>query len=341
MIINDILTPPKAGEIIEGETVGIGSSGLFVDLGAFGTGIIYKKELQKTKDDLKNFKIGNKIFAKIMELKNEDGYCELSLAEAQEELAWAELEKIKEKDQTLKIKISKANRGGLIAETLHVSGFLPLSQLSSDHYPRVEGGDSAKILQELQKLVSQTLEVKIFDLDSRQKKLIFSEKAKEIQNLKEIVKKYNPNEIVEGEITGITDFGVFVKFSAKDSQRKSRGTTENPTDEVSAEKHPKQLEGLIHISEIEPQTITSSDGSSALAEGEAASFGSSALAEGEAASYDGKACQTKRKSSPSELFKIGQKIKARIIKIADDRIYLSLKNLKEENSKNNPNSSVS
>ncbi|PIY88990.1 MAG: hypothetical protein COY73_02225, partial [Candidatus Nealsonbacteria bacterium CG_4_10_14_0_8_um_filter_37_14] len=66
-----------------------------------------------------------------------------------------------------------------------------------------------------------------------------------------------------------------------------------------------------------------------------------ALAEGEAASYDGKACQTKRKSSPSELFKIGQKIKARIIKIADDRIYLSLKNLKEENSKNNPNSSVS
>ena len=64
---DDVLRPPKIGDIIEGKIVGFGSPGLFVDLNAFGAGIIYKKEFDKTnhsyynldagsKDSLKNFK---------------------------------------------------------------------------------------------------------------------------------------------------------------------------------------------------------------------------------------------------------------------------------------------
>ncbi len=263
------LKPPKTGDIVEGKVIGTGSTGLFVDLGVFGAGVIYKKDFNRGGDVLKDYKEGTKIFVKVTGYENEEGYLELSFGEAQEELAWKDLREIKDKNEDIKIMVSKANKGGLIGEIAGISGFLPLSQLSLAHYPRVEGGDSKKIIQELQKLINQTLEVKIFDLDPRQKKLIFSEKARDAQNLKETLKSCKLDDIVEGEITGITDFGLFLKFSL-------------PSKEVET-----QLEGLIHISEIEKS----------------------------------------KADDIHQSFKVGQAIKARIIKIEESRVYLSLKGI--------------
>jgi small subunit ribosomal protein S1 len=270
---DNTLRPLKVSEIVEGKIIGIGSSGLFVDLSPFGTGIIYKKEFYGADERHGNFKIGDKIFTKIIGPENEEGYFELSLKRAGEELTWKKLEELKEKNEIIKVVVSKANRGGLIVEIDEVSGFLPVSQLSAEHYPlvrpadesrtHIEGGENIKILWELQKLIGKNLEVKILDLDSREKKLILSEKAKDAQNLKEILKNYKVNDAVEGKITGITDFGIFLTFG------------------------PEKLEGLIHISEIDQ----------------------------------------KKASDLSEIFKIGQAVKAKIIKIAENRVYLSLKDV--------------
>lgn len=267
---------PKIGEIIEGAIIGPGSYGVFIDLGAIGTGVIYKTELQRTGDRIKNFKPGNKISVKIIDMENEDGYLELSLGEAREEMSWQELNRKKESGETVRIKILKANKGGLIAEplpSLSLQGFLPVSQLSSAHYPRVEGGDNTKIIRELQKLIGEILEVKILDLDPRQGKLIFSEKAKELQNLQEIINRFKVNDLIDGEISGITEFGLFIKFAL-------------PVDSTDDKKEsPKQFEGLIHISEIN---------------------------------------QEKTKNL-NEHFEIGEKVKARIVRVAENKIYLSLK----------------
>jgi small subunit ribosomal protein S1 len=283
-LLNKNLTPPKkVGDIVKGEIAGIGSFGIFVNLGKFGSGIIYKRELSRKDNqnqvfnlqkDLKKFKVGDEVSVKIVESENEEGYFGLSLNEAQEEIAWDELKERKENNETVEIKVLKANKGGLISELAGIQGFLPLSQLSSEHYPRVEGGDKMKILQELQKLIGEKLEVKIFDLDPRQKKLIFSEKAKEIKKLKETLKNCKINQVVKGEITGVVDFGIFIRFSV-------------PEEQSSSDKELDQLEGLIHVSEIE---------------------------------------QDKASNLP-ENFKTGEEIKAKIINISDGRIYLSLKNL--------------
>lgn len=290
---DNLLNPLKTGEIVEGKIIGAGSSGLFIDLGVFGTGVVYKKEFRKTKDSLKNLKTGDTIFAKVTEPENEDGYFGLSLAEAQQELAWRTLEEIKEKDEIMKVKISKVNRGGVMAETSEVSGFLPLSQLSSVNYPRVEGGNSTKIVQELQKLIGKTLEVKIFDLNPKQKKLIFSEKAGEIQSLKQAFKKYKVGDVVEGEITGIVDFGAFIRFPVNKPSNEKESLLED--------KSLHYLEGLIHISEL-PDRSSSDDS-------------------------DGGDKKEKKVNHPSAVLKIGEIVKAKIINITNDRIYLSLKNL--------------
>ena len=262
---NNLIRLPKIGEIIEGKVIGKERQGLFLDLGALGTGIIYGKEFQEAKNELKNLKIGDSVFAKIIDLENEAGYIELSISQASEELIWEGLSLKKENGEVVVVKISGANRGGLLTEISGIPAFLPVSQLESCHYPRVEGGDMAKILKELQKFVGKEMEVKIFDLSKKERKLILSEKIKEIERIKEVLKNYKVGEVVEGEITGITDFGAFVKFG-------------------------ENLEGLIHISELDWKII----------------------------------------EDPSEVVKVGEKVKAKIIEISGEKVSLSLKALKKD-----------
>ena len=223
---NDLIKPLKVGEIVEGSIIGRGRLSVFLDLGIFGTGIIYGKEFQESKDSLKDLKIGDKIFAKVIDLEDEEGYIELSVNQAGRELNWEILKNKKESNESLIAKILGANKGGLLAEISGIPAFLPVSQLSPANYPRVEGGDPAKILKELQKFVGKELEVKIFDLSPKEGKLILSEKAKGLEKIKEIIKKYKVGDVVEGEITGIVDFGAFFVFG-------------------------EGLEGLIHVSELD------------------------------------------------------------------------------------------
>ncbi|MBZ9569901.1 S1 RNA-binding domain-containing protein [Patescibacteria group bacterium] len=280
-IPNNLSKPPKIGEIVKGKIIGIGRSAVYLDLGFFGTGIIYGKEFFEGKEALKELKIGDSLFAKIIDWGNEEGYIELSISQAGKELAWQQLAQKKEKDEILKIKILDANKGGLLAEISGIPAFLPVSQLSSEHYPRVEGGDQTKILKELRKFVGKTLELKIFDLSQKEGKLILSEKAKEAKKIKKILENYKVGDIVEGEITAILDFGVFLKFPARQSPDDSSRLTDESKE---------NLEGLIHISELDWQLI----------------------------------------EDPSEIVKVGEKVKAKIIKISDEKVSLSLKALKKD-----------
>lgn len=235
---NNLLKSPQVGKIVEGKVIGKGRSAIFLDLGALGTGIIYGKEFKEAKDELKNFKIGDNIFTKIIDLENEDGYIELSLTQASSELTWEQLRQKQTKGEQISIKILGANKGGLLTEISGIPGFLPVSQLLPEHYPRVEKGETSKILTELQKFIGKELKIKIFDLNQRERKLILSEKAKEDEKKKEILKKYKVGDVVEVKIIGITDFGAFISFPVGSSVKES-----------------EKLEGLIHISELDWQLI--------------------------------------------------------------------------------------
>ena len=187
---NHFSKPPKAGEIVEGEVLGIEKASVFVDLKAWGTGIIYGREFFEAKEKLKTIHIGDKIFAKIIDLENEEGYIELSIAKAGKEIVLENLRQKKEKGELMKVKILKANKGGLISEIEGVDAFLPVSQLSSEHYPKVEGGDTTHILRELQKFIGEELEVKILNILPQGGQVILSEKSKDIEEIKRILKNY-------------------------------------------------------------------------------------------------------------------------------------------------------
>ena len=95
---DNLIKPVQVGKIVEGKIVGKGRSAVFLDLGPQGTGIIYGKEFQESKNEIKNLKIGDVLLAKIISLENDEGYIELSLNQASEELIWERLRQRKEQD---------------------------------------------------------------------------------------------------------------------------------------------------------------------------------------------------------------------------------------------------
>jgi len=203
---NENLKPPQIGKIVEGTVLGQKRGALFLDLGPLGTGIIYGREFFQNKEKLEKLKPGDKLLAKIVDIDNEEGYIELSITNASKELEFEILKRKKETGEIFEVKILKANRGGLITEISGIPAFLPVSQLLPEHYPKVEDGNPAQILKELQKFVGKKMKVKILNLSSEKKQVILCE-AKEETKLEELVGKET-----EGEIAGILSFGILVKI---------------------------------------------------------------------------------------------------------------------------------
>lgn len=243
-VMNNILgqTPklPRAGEIVNGQIIEISKSTIFINLGSAGTGVLLGREIKENRALVKSLKIGQEITAMVLEPENEQGFVELSLQAAHREQSWDTLKQLFKSREIVSAKITSANRGGLMVETRGIVGFLPVSQLSYEHYPRVEDGDKNKILQELNKFINKEMAVRIIDVDPSQQKLIVSEKAIDEQKIKDALAQYKINDLVEGTISGVVDFGAFIRFSLSG--------TDN-------QKKPEMMEGLIHISEIDWQLI--------------------------------------------------------------------------------------
>ncbi len=218
--------PPVDEALVEGTVLAIEKSAVYVDLAPFGTGIIFGREFMNAKDIIRKVAVGDTVKAKIVLAENEDGYIELSLKEAKQALIWGEADKAIKNKLVLDIIVKEANKGGLILEWQGISGFLPASQLKSEHYPRVEDSDKDKILKELKKLVGQHISVVMISALPKEGKLIFSEKDNNPEERQEIIGKYHVGDEVSTTVAGIVDIGVFLKVE-------------------------DGLEGLVHISEID------------------------------------------------------------------------------------------
>jgi ribosomal protein S1 len=221
---------PREGAMIDAVFVRDGAREAYFDLGTFGTGVVYGAEWVNARDIIKHLNAGDSVAAKILSLDGESGFVELSLTEASRQRSWVQIQELSESGDLIKVKVAGANPGGLLVQILDLKGFLPLSQMSSEHSPK----DAMKqpSVDDLKKFIGEEFTVKVINVNPKKNKLIVSERESVSVNLKELLAKYTVGDTVEGVVSGVADFGIFVRF------------VDNP-----------QIEGLIHISEIDHRIV--------------------------------------------------------------------------------------
>ncbi len=210
----------KTGDVVEGKITSVKKHEVWVDLGPHGVGVVMRREIghgQKLEE-------GQEVTTSVVDPEMDEGYALLSMRRAAKDRGWDELQRIFDAGETLDITPYDANRGGLLVEFEGIRGFLPVSQLAAGNYPRVSGADKDEILQKLNELTKKSIKVRILDVSRKDNKLIFSEKEAVKEDTQELFSKLKVGDTVEGVVTGVIDFGVFVNVEG--------------------------IEGLIHISEI-------------------------------------------------------------------------------------------
>ena len=224
-VLRATLERPREKALVKGTVIAKSKTGVYVDVPPFGTGIIFGREYLNARDLIKEINLGDEVTAKVVAAEGERGYIELSLKEAKQALVWAEAKRAIDIGEPFILFIKSANKGGLMVDWQGLDGFIPASQLAAEHYPKVADGNKDKIMEELKKLIGQPLTLYLINADQKENKLIFSEKTPGGQGRKQIIEKYALGDVVDGEVTGVVDFGVFIKLE-------------------------EGFEGLIHISEV-------------------------------------------------------------------------------------------
>ena len=210
----------KVGDVVEGVVTSVKKHEVWVDLGAQGTGVVMRREVGHGA----NLEVGASVTVSVVDPEMDEGYALLSMKRAAKDRGWDELQRVFEAGETIEVQAYDANRGGLLVELEGIRGFLPVSQLSPEHYPRVSGADKDEILQKLNSLIKSPLRVRILDVSRKENKLIFSEKEAMKDDMQARFAELQVGSVVKGVVTGVIDFGAFVNVDG--------------------------IEGLIHISEI-------------------------------------------------------------------------------------------
>lgn len=209
----------KTGDVVEGVVSSVKKHEVWIDLGPNGMGVIFRREVGST-----SMVEGETISVSVVDPELDEGYALLSMKRASKDRGWGELQRVFDAQEIIEVSPYSANRGGLLVELEGIRGFMPVSQLSAENYPRVSDADKDEILTKLNSLVGKILRVRILDVSRKDNKLIFSEKEAVRDDMQLRLADLSVGDMVEGVVTGVIDFGAFVNVNG--------------------------IEGLVHISEI-------------------------------------------------------------------------------------------
>ncbi len=218
----------EIGKVLEGTVVEFKSNEIWVDLDGRAMGVVYRRELGD-KSSISDLTEGDRVLTYVLDDENDEGFLTLSLKKAGKERVWTDLKRRMEKEVVTAVKIIDANKGGLLTMIEGIQGFIPVSQLTAEYYPRVEGGDKEEILSRLNSLIGEDLPVKVIDLDRVTNKLILSQKAAKSKDQRKFLEGLEIGQKLKAKVSGVVDFGVFITIG--------------------------DIEGLVHISEVSWERI--------------------------------------------------------------------------------------
>jgi small subunit ribosomal protein S1 len=208
---------PNQGEIRRGVIATIRENEILVSVGTKSEGVISGRELEQIPvAERAAFQIGQEIPVYVVAPEDANGNVVLSYIRAREEQDWEIVESLLESNKAYESKVIGYNKGGLIVPIGGLRGFVPASQISLTR--RVATGDTPE--QRWGKLVSESMTVRVIEVDRERRRLILSERMA-LQETRETLKDRLLDELQEGtvrtgRVTSLADFGAFVNIEGAD-----------------------------------------------------------------------------------------------------------------------------
>ena len=205
-IMNDFeLKSFRKGEIIKGKVVSVSNDQIIVNIGHFADGVISKDEISSDVDfDMSTINPEDEIYVMVISTDDGDGNVALSKRRADAIKAWDKLGDMFKEEKTFEVKIKEAVKGGLLAYVDGIRVFMPASQCAD------------RRIEDIETLVGTTLEVKLIEFNKEDKKVVVSrrvieEAEKKIAEAKAL-REIKPGENRTGKVTKILKFGAFVNI---------------------------------------------------------------------------------------------------------------------------------
>ncbi len=209
------------GDQVKGTVTKIEEKQVLVDIeGSKLDGIIPISELSSLHVEKASDVVNEGDVLDLIVTKVEEELLVLSKRKVDAEKAWEKLEERYQNSEIFDAEVNEIVKGGLVVD-LGVRGFVPASMVE-DHY-----------VEDFSEYQGKTLSFKIVELDKDKNRLILSHRAvieeKKKQERKNILEKLSADQVLEGTVQRLTDFGAFVDIGGVD--------------------------GLVHISQLSHQHI--------------------------------------------------------------------------------------
>lgn len=202
----------QRGQILQGTVVFVGHEGVAVDIGARTEGIIPFNQLTEEnlpEEELKKLlKPGDTVTVYVVRADLENGQIILSKKRAETDRSWVKIQELFDRAEPVMVTVKEKVKGGLVAFVEGVRAFLPASQVDLKRTP------------ELDEYVGQSFPVKIIELNRKKGRVILSRRAvveEEQKSLRaNLLSQLKPDDVVEGQVVEVTEFGVFVALGGVD-----------------------------------------------------------------------------------------------------------------------------
>ena len=192
----------KTGDILDGEVIDVNDKEVSVNINYAFDGVIEKSELTNMdKDPREVVNKGDKIKVYVLSPNDGEGYVQLSRVKALEITEREDIKRAFENEETIKVYVKEEVKGGLVAYYGSIRVFIPASLVSRE---RVVLAD----------YIGKELEVKVIELDFRNRKVVASRRVIEDviyeDNKKELWKSVKSGEKRSGVVKKIIKAGAIV-----------------------------------------------------------------------------------------------------------------------------------
>jgi small subunit ribosomal protein S1 len=205
-LFKESLLQPRVGDIVKGVVVQIDPDYVLVNIGYKSEGCIPVNEFLDENGQL-TVKVGDEVKVLFEKKENIKGYVVLSKKKAEKEAVWDTIAEIEEKGGLIEGKIISSVKGGLTVD-IGIPAFLPASQVD------------VRPVGNLDKLIGQSFQFKVVKYNRKRGNIVLSRRVvleeEREKRRNETLANLSEDQIVEGVVKNITDYGAFVDLGGID-----------------------------------------------------------------------------------------------------------------------------